>query len=67
MQADRAIRKIVQQLNDRKLMRLRERLMRAQRYGDLHNVWMIENEIRAYEGRLDEIETAEYTAIDEDY
>jgi hypothetical protein len=67
MQADKAIRKIVAQLNDRKLMRLRERLLRAQRYGDLHAVWQIENEIRAYEGRLDEIELTEYTAFDEDY
>jgi hypothetical protein len=67
MQADRAIKTIIKQLRDRKLMRLRERLLRAQVYGDLHNVWVIENEIRAYEGRLGEIEKAEYTAYDEDF
>ena len=67
MRADRAIRTIVNQLRDRKLMRLRERLLRAQRYGDLHAVWCIENEIRAHEGRFSEIEAVEYTARDEDY
>jgi hypothetical protein len=67
MQADKAIRNIVAQLNDRKLMRLRARLIKATLYGDTHAQWCIENEMRAYEGRRDEIETAEYTAFDEDY
>lgn len=66
MQADQSIKKIVAQLRDHKLMRLRERLLRAQRYGDQHGVWLIENEIRAYEKRFDYIEKAEYTAHDED-
>lgn len=67
LQADRNIRKIVNQLRDRRLMGLRVRLIKAQQYGDLHNVWMIENQLRAYEKRFDEIEKAEYTAYDEDY
>lgn len=67
MQADKNIRAIVAQLKDRKLMRLRERLLRAQVYGDLHGVWLIENEIRAYEKKFDYVERKEYTAMDEDY
>lgn len=67
MQADRAIQKIMAQLRDHKLMRLRERLIRATLYGDTHAQWLIEREMLAYEGRFDEIEAVEYTAFEEDY
>ena len=67
MQADKAIKTIVNQLRDRKLMRLRERLLRAQKYQDLHGVWMIERQIRAHEGRFAEIERKEYDVYDEEF
>lgn len=67
MQADKAIRKIVEQLRDRKLMRLRERLIKATLYGDTHAQWLIEREMLAYEGRFDEIDAVEYSAFEEDY
>lgn len=66
MRADRALRKIVDQLRDRQLMKLRGRLLKAQKYQDLHAVWMIENQIRAYEKNFEWIEDKEYTAMDED-
>lgn len=59
MQADRAIKRIVAQLHDRALMRLRERLIRATVAGDLTAVWKIENQIRAYEGQYEGIEEHE--------
>jgi hypothetical protein len=67
MQADRAIHKIVAQLRDRKLMKLRERLIRANKYGDTHAIFLIENQLRAYERDFEAIESAEYTQQDEDY
>lgn len=66
MQADKAIRKIVAQLQDRQLMRLRERLIRATLYGDQHEQWKLENQIRAHEKSREAIETKEYTPRDED-
>lgn len=66
MQADRAIKKIVAQLRDRKLMKLRERLIRATLYGDLHLVWQLENQIRIHEGDLQNMDHYEYTQRDED-
>jgi len=66
MQADRAIKNIMSQLRDRKLMRLRERLIKATLYGDDHAIWMIENQIRAYEKKFDWIEKTRYTKRDED-
>lgn len=66
MQADRALRKIMAQLRDRRLMRLRERLIKATKYGDQRAAWKIENEILAYEGKVDQIDTHYYTKRDED-
>lgn len=66
MQADRALRKIMAQLRDRKLMGLRERLIRATKYGDQKAVQQIENEILVYEGKLDQVDTHFYTKRDED-
>lgn len=51
LQADKAIEKIKSQIKDRPLMAMRERLIKATRAGDLHEVWKIENQIRAYEGK----------------
>lgn len=66
MRADRALRKIVGQLRDRNLMKLRERLLRAQKYGDLHAVWMIEMQIFASEKRYELTKDIEYTQREED-
>lgn len=61
MEADRAMRKILRQMRDRHLMRLRERLIKATRAGDQHEVWKIENHIRYHERNYEAIETEEYT------
>lgn len=66
MQADRAIKKIIAQLRDRKLMRLRERLIKATIAGDQHMVWKLENQILVHEKNLEWLEKREYTARDED-
>lgn len=49
MRADRAMKTIMSQLKDRKLMHLRERLIGATRAGDLKEVWKIENLMREHE------------------
>jgi hypothetical protein len=49
-QADKAHQKIVNQLKDRKLMGLRERLIRATQAGDQYEARKIETEMRAYTG-----------------
>ena len=54
--ADRAINLIREQLKDRKLMSLRERLIKATRAGDLHEVLKIECLIRDHEGQEKEDE-----------
>lgn len=59
-QADKAIRKIVAQLRDRQLMRLRERLIKATQAGDHHEQWKIENIIKAHEKNFEAIEAKEY-------
>lgn len=66
MRADRAIKNIVAQLRDRKLMRLRERLIKATIYQDDKAIFQIENQIRAYEKKFDMIEKNRYTKRDED-
>lgn len=66
MQADRAIKKIMAQMRDRKLMHLRERLIRATLYGDLYWQWKIENLIRAHEKDMEAIDNHFYTKRDED-
>lgn len=66
MQADRAMRKIVGQLRDRNLMKLRERLIRANAYGDSRAIFLIENQIRAYERDFAGIEAKEYTIQEEE-
>jgi hypothetical protein len=55
-QADKAMHKIQAQLKDRKLMSLREQLIKATRAGDLHTVWKIENTIKDYEKNYQGIE-----------
>lgn len=64
--ADRALRAIVAQLRDRKLMGLRMRLLQAARHQDQHAEWQLTNQIRAYERNFEAIEAAEYTKWDED-
>lgn len=49
--ADEAMSRIIRQLEDRRLMDMRMRLIRATRAGDYEASWKIENQIRAYEGR----------------
>lgn len=49
-QADKAHAKIVEQLKDKKLMGLRERLIRATRAGDMKAASKIEQEMRAHTG-----------------
>lgn len=49
-QADKAHKKITEQLKDKKLMALRERLIRAAQAGDKHAVWKISNQMREHEG-----------------
>jgi hypothetical protein len=62
--ADRAIRTIVDQLRDRKLMKLRAGCSRRPSTSDLHAEWMITNQIRAYEKQyFENIEDKEYTAL----
>lgn len=65
-QADRAIRTIVASLRDRKLMKLRARLLKAAAYHDEHAEWMLTNQIKAYERNFEAIEAKEYTRWDED-
>lgn len=65
-QADRAIKQIISQLRDKKLLRLRERLIRATRAGDDHWIWKIENQIRAHEKNFAAIEKNHYSKRDED-
>lgn len=48
MGADRSIGKILAQLKDPTLRRLRERLIRAAKAGDLQAEWRIANAIRAH-------------------
>lgn len=48
--ADDAMKKIIVQLKDRKLMAMRERLIRASLAGDHHEVWKIQNLMKAHEG-----------------
>lgn len=54
--ADKAYHEILGQLKDKKLMRLRERLIKATMAGDLHEVWKIENLMRSHEGKQQEKE-----------
>lgn len=51
LQADKAMHKIIDQLNDKELMSMRERLIQATRAGDLKEVWKIENQMRDHEGK----------------
>jgi len=48
MQADRAHTKIVAQLKDKKLMGMRERLIKATLAGDQYEARKIEQQMRAY-------------------
>lgn len=48
-QADKAMSKIKLQLKDKRLNAMRERLIKATRAGDLHEVWKIENLIKHHE------------------
>lgn len=65
-QADKAIKKIMAQLKDRQLLRLRERLIKATLYRDEYWQWKIENLIRAHERQFEAIERQFYTKRDED-
>jgi hypothetical protein len=56
IQADQAMSKIIDQLKDKKLMALRESLIKATQAGDTHAAWKIENQIKAYEGQPIEVE-----------
>lgn len=49
--AARAMNEIIEQLKDKKLMALRERLIKAARAGDKHEEWKIANLMREHEGR----------------
>jgi hypothetical protein len=49
--AAKAMERIKTQLKDKKLMKLRERLIKATIAGDLHESWKIENQIKAHEGK----------------
>jgi hypothetical protein len=51
LQADQAIARIKEQMKDRTLLGMRERLIKATRAGDLHEVYKIECSIRAHEGQ----------------
>lgn len=59
LSADRAMQKIQTQLKDRRLMALRERLIKATRAKDYSESWRIENQIRAYEGTYTSAEDQE--------
>lgn len=61
MQADRAMRKILAQMADKHLMRLRERLIKATQAGDQREVWKLESHIAHHEEDFEAIETEEYT------
>lgn len=49
-QADKAHAKIVEQLKDKKLMRMRERLIKATQAGDQHETDKIQKQMREYTG-----------------
>lgn len=59
MQAARSIAKIKEQMRDKNLLQMRERLIKATQAGDQHEVWKIENQIKAYEGKHEGIEVHE--------
>ena len=50
LQADKAHFKIVEQLKDKKLMRMRERLIYANQAGDMHEIDKIQKQMRDYTG-----------------
>lgn len=66
MEADRAIKKIMAQLRDRKLMHLRDRLINASIAGDKYWMWKLENQMLAYNRNFGEIDEHYYTKRDED-
>lgn len=49
LQADKAHAKIVDQLKDKRLMRMRERLINATRAGDLNEATKIQRQMKAYQ------------------
>jgi len=51
LQADKAYTKIIEQLKDKKLMALREQLIKASQSGDQNAVWKITNQMREHEGK----------------
>lgn len=57
LSADKAHYKISQQLKDKKLMSLRERLIKASQAGDKYEMWKISNLMYQHEGK--EVEKTE--------